>query len=209
MFGVNGWVVDVSTHKPLVAKHWRFLTFVESSCLQGLFHFIKAVNSPHIHCFSNVEPLGEPAVVSTEEGQNVVLGVLISLVDLDSMFHQLKGVNHESNAVEELPLSGLVQDIGIEFIFVGFGNHVPGLDASLVTIVDGVEPEILHVPAECREQHTHINPGDGDSTDFLLVLFADLENGALRLVDIVEVEGRSCIIEVFVLGLQTFVHGES
>jgi len=40
------------------------------------------------------------------------------------------------------------ENIGIESIFIRLGNNVPGLSRSFVTVVQGVEPQILNVPAK-------------------------------------------------------------
>jgi hypothetical protein len=54
------------------------------------------------------------------------------------------------------------------------------------------------VPAERRKLHAHIDPRNGDSADLLLVLLAHPQDGVGRLVDVVEVEERSSIIEVLI-----------
>lgn len=57
-----------------------------------------------------------------------------------------------------------------------------------MTVINGVKPEVLDMPAKGRELHAHVNPGYSDSTNFLVVLIGDAENGFLGSVCVIEVE---------------------
>ncbi len=66
-------------------------------------------------------------------------------------------------------------------------------------IIDGVEPEILHMPAEGGESHSHIDPRNGDATDELLFLIRNFEDGSRWFVGIIQVIQTRIIIKVLVL----------
>jgi hypothetical protein len=57
-----------------------------------------------------------------------------------------------------------------------------------MTVIDGVKPEVLDMPAKGRELHAHVNPWNGDSANFLVVLIGHAENGTVGSVCVVEVE---------------------
>jgi len=123
---------------------------------------------------------------------------LVCLVDLNTVFLELYWVNHESNAVEELPLSCLFEDIGIKKLFVAFGNDIPGFDGPLVAVVERIQPEVFDMPAERGKHHAHIDPRNGDAADFLIVLFRNFENRARRLKHIVEVIKTAGIVKMLI-----------
>lgn len=49
-------------------------------------------------------------------------------------------------------------DVVVEEFLLVSGDYVPGLGLSVVVVVDGVDEEVLDVPAEGRELHTHVHP---------------------------------------------------
>jgi hypothetical protein len=148
-------------------------------------------------------------MVGSKKSKDELVGSLVGLVDSNAALHELYRVNHESNAIEELPLSCLFEDISIKELFVGLGNDIPGLDRSLVAVIKRVEPKVLHMPAEGRKLHTHIDPRDGDSTNFLIVVLAYLENGARRLIHVIEVIKAVGIVKMLVSRSETLMKGKS
>jgi hypothetical protein len=73
---------------------------------------------------------------------------LVGLVHSYSVFYQLKRVNHESNAIEELSVTNFFEDKSIKGIFIRLGYDVPGLSSTFVTIVQRIEPKILNMPTK-------------------------------------------------------------
>lgn len=73
-----------------------------------------------------------------------------------------------------------------------------------MAVVNGVQPKILNVPTKSRELHAHVHPRDGNSAYFLIVLLTNFKDGPWRLVDIVQVEVGSGIVEILIAGLRGF-----
>ena len=60
------------------------------------------------------------------------------------------------------------------------------------------------MPTKGRELHTHIHPRNGNSAYFLIVLLTNFKDGAWRLVDIIQIEVGSGIVEVFITSFRSF-----
>lgn len=78
-----------------------------------------------------------------------------------------------------------------------------------MVVVDGVEPEILHVPAEGGESHAHVHPGHSHPADVLLLLIGDPQDRIAGLVHIVQVVQARVVVEILVRGLAVGVERES
>jgi hypothetical protein len=78
-----------------------------------------------------------------------------------------------------------------------------------MTVIDRIQPQVLHVPAKGGKLHAHINPGNSDAADFLIILFGDLEDGGRRLVYIIEVPIIGSIVEVLVTKFRGLELGEA
>lgn len=164
------------------------MVLVECSCLHGPLDLVVAFDGADVDGFPNVESLGKAAMVGPEKSKNVFLWPLVCFVDFYSVFHKLEGVDHKSNTIQELPFTGFLQDIFIEGSLVRFRDDVPCLDASFMTVVQGVQPEVLYMPTKSREHHPHVYPRNSYSADLLIILLTDLEDGTWSLRDVVEVE---------------------
>lgn len=57
-----------------------------------------------------------------------------------------------------------------------------------MTVVNRVEPKVLHMPAKGRKLHTHIDPRNGDPTNFLVIAVGHTKDGLGGFVCVVEVE---------------------
>ena len=153
--------------------------------LLGLSNNGQTFNSSYVDCFSNVKALRKSTMVCTEESQDVLPRSLISLVHLYTDLHQFDRVDHEGYAIQKLPFPSFLEHKRIELLLIALGDDIPCLCGSFMAIVDGVEPKILHMPAERRKLHAHIHPRYSNSTDLLIVGLADLQNGLWRLINIV------------------------
>lgn len=67
-------------------------------------------------------------------------------------------------------------------------DNVPRFSLSVVVIVDGVQEEILDMPAKGSELHADIHPGQRDPAYFLLFFANDSKQRSRCLVEIVQVE---------------------
>ena len=52
----------------------------------------------------------------------------------------------------------MLPDVVIEEFLLVSGDDVPRLGLSEVVVVDGVDEEVLDVPAKCLELHPHVHP---------------------------------------------------
>ena len=65
---------------------------------------------------------------------------MVCFVDGDAFVHDLKGIKHKGDAIEEVfPPSFLLHEL-VELFFVLFGDDVPGFGRTLMTVVEGVDP---------------------------------------------------------------------
>lgn len=90
--------------------------------------------------------------------------------------------------VQNLIVAVLLSHVGVELLLVGLRHHVPCFCGAGVAVVDGVEQKVLHVPAERREEHAHVDPGDGDPTDGLVSLLSHSGDAGGRLVEVVQIK---------------------
>ena len=131
-------VGKVIADEPIVADYRWLLVFELQTCTHGFLDGLETVDGAYVDGLANVPALGETSVVGPEESENVLFGALVGFVDFDAVGHEFQGVNHKSDAVEELPLACLLEDVGVKEFLVRLGNHIPGLDGPLVTVVEGV-----------------------------------------------------------------------
>lgn len=132
--------------------------------------------------------MGETRVIGLVESAHVLSHLLVGLVDGDSLLNELERIEHKGDPVEQVAATSLVLDVLVELVLVALRDDVPGLGGARVAVVEGVEPEILDVPAEGGEHHAHVDPGRGDAANVLLAAVYDFKDGRGRLVDVVEVE---------------------
>ena len=202
---VYEFILEVSTYQPVVADYWRFVVLETQSCSHCLLDCLETLGSPDVYCLAHVPTLRKTCVVSPEKSQNVFLRSLIRFVDLYSLSYQLSRINHKSNAVQKFPLPSFLQNISVKSLLITFRNDIPSLNRTLVTVVKRIKPHIFDMPAKSRKHHAHVDPRNSNPTNFLVVFLRNLQNRTIRLVHIVEVELRLCIIEVLISCLDTLV----
>jgi hypothetical protein len=77
-------------------------------------------------------------MVGVEEGKDKLFGPLIGFVDLNSILYEFQRIEHIGNAVEQVSLSSLFENVSIKCFFIALGDDVPGLGGTFVAVVDGV-----------------------------------------------------------------------
>ena len=154
-------------NNPVEGKHIRAFLLLTRLGSFGLSHHGDAIGRKKVNGLSHIVGLGEAAVVGFEESADVVPWVLVSLVDGDAVIDEFERVHHECDAVEQSFLAGFQAvsffDVGVEFLFMGARDHVPCLNSTLVVVVQRVDPQVLHVPAERRKLHAHVDPRMSDA----------------------------------------------
>ena len=151
---------------PVKGKYIRvFFLFLSLSSL-SLLHHGNAIRREEVNSFAYIVTLREATVVSFEKSADVVSRILVSLVDWNSMIYELKGIHHKCNAIEQCFLI-VFKTVGLFYVFIKFlfiraRDHIPCLSSTLVVVIKGIDPQVLNVPAESRELHTHVNPGVSD-----------------------------------------------
>ena len=65
------------------------------------------------------------------------------------------------------------------------------------------------MPAKSRKLHAHVNPGNSNSTNFLVVLIGHAENGIWGPVCVIEVEEGCSIVKIFIGGSGGLKLGEA
>lgn len=131
--------------------------------------------------------MGEACVIGFEESADVFALSLMGFVNGDAILDDLKRVKHESNSVQQVLASGLLDHILIKLLLILPGDDVPSLGATLMVIVNRIEPQILDMPTEGRKPHSHINPRHRNATDKLLLLIGNLEDRVGRLIRVIQV----------------------
>lgn len=61
-------------------------------------------------------------------------------------------------------------------------------------VIQAVHVEVLHMPAEGREQHSRINPGRSYSADVFHFSRNNLEQGVFGMTNIVEIKGVGAFV---------------
>ena len=138
---------------PLYREYvWGFLLFFLLSLLR-LLHHGDRVGGQEVYSLTDVVGLGEATMIGFEESADVVSWALIGFEDRDSSVDEFERVDHEGDAVKQslfaILLTILFFNISIEFFLVFSWHHIPSFNSPFVIIVQGVHPQVLHVPAEC------------------------------------------------------------
>lgn len=135
------------------------------------------------------------------EGEYVAAGGLVDLKEFYAGFHDVQRIDHQGYPVQEVRLgtdspgvSGL--DEVVELLFVGAWYNVPYLARAFVVIIEGIDIEVFHVPAERGELHADVDPGRGHPTDFLVLKPRYLQQRLLRLVGVVQIEQVRVVLEL-------------
>ena len=115
-------------------------------------------------------------MVGLKKSADKVSWSLVGFVNRNSLLYQLKWVHHECDSVQKSlfmsPRTILILHIGIEGLLVRTWNYIPSFYSSFVIIVERINPEVFHMPAEAGEEASHVDPRMGDPTYFLLTFLA-------------------------------------
>jgi hypothetical protein len=175
IFGVPPITEFVLINQPIIADNFCFPLLSEKIIVHRFLNGSETERRSKVHSFSNVEAVREPCVIGFEECANVVTLSLMCFVNGNSNANELERVEHEGDAVEQVGSARSVTDVLIELLFELLRNDVPRFCIPFMIVIDGVQPQILHVPAESGEHHSHVHPWRGHSANVLLSTVCNFE----------------------------------
>lgn len=123
------------------------------------------------------------------------------LIYCNARFNQLNGVDHQSNFLKKIFfLSFLIMifHIIIKSFFVLARNHIPSLCFPNMIVIYGIQEKVLHMPTKCSKLHTHIHPGNSNSTYLLFFIINNSQQRSWRFVEIVEIKQVFLILKISV-----------
>ena len=97
---------------------------------------------------------------------------MVDFVDRNTSFDQFEWIHHECDFFQQVFLSAILEmlpHILIEILLVLSRNNIPSFGFPKMVVVNGVDKEVLHVPAEGGKLHSQVHPGLSYSRYFILL----------------------------------------
>lgn len=107
---------------------------------------------------------------------HILTWILISSIYIYSIIFKLQRVDHISYTIKQIIFSCLLFYKLIKFLFMFFWDYIPSFSVSWMTIIKGIEPKILNMPAKCRKLHSHVYPRNNNTTYQLVSFLWNFQN---------------------------------